>query len=98
MNVVKEKKISLCLQVFQIPPKIHFLNFKLGDNYPAPPTAQQSAASQRLDPGLSPCTRKATDPKAPTLHLQEMLIQTKQRAAKSQWQCWSGRPCTACGS
>lgn len=74
------KKSPLCLQVFQIPPQTHslfILNWGITTQL-APPTAQQAG----LDPGLSPCTRKATHPKAPTLHLEGMLIQTKPKGSK----------------
>lgn len=62
------------------------LHFKVGDKRASlllPQPSRQSATSQGLDLGLSPCTGKATDPKAPTLHLEGMLIQTKSKGSKT---------------
>lgn len=61
------------------PFSLFILNWETTTQPAPPPTAQQAG----MDPGLSPCTSKATHPKAPTLHLEGMLIQTKPKGSKT---------------
>lgn len=76
------KKNPLVSPIFYVPPQICsflVLNWEIRDSA----CSSHSPASQGLDPGLAPCTGKATDPTAPTLHLKGMLIQTKPKGSKT---------------
>lgn len=81
---MKEKKTHCASKFYKSLPK-YTLHFKLGDNHPACSSHSPAGSQMPLKDWIQAChpaLRKTTDPKACTLHLEGMLIQTKPKGSK----------------